>query len=232
MLLMSPVEANAAIGVTCGGQAPGNDDSQLLAALRYMTPRLEGALNVLSLTRGNWVDNFYCSSMPCRGDRNEQSLLLSNGFVLPNTVVITAPDGTTQTAAELLALEDGLEGNVDLDHGVVVLRSWMRGRYRVAYTSGFEEPAPPDPLPVPPEPEYNPEDAVLLNVPDFIKGIVSALLVRWFRSVYVNPKFANKNVSYAQVDAVLSKEIYARVYEKYMRPRVGITFSERIDRGV
>jgi hypothetical protein len=227
MLLMSPEEASNAIGVTCGGQAPGSDDPQLIAALRYMTPRLEGALNVLSLTRGIWVDHFYCSAMPCRGERPEQSLLLSNGFLVAGSAIITAPDGTVQTTAELLALEEPYRGNVDESHGVVVLRSWQRGTYSIAYSSGFEEPPLPDPLP----PDYRPEDQVLLNVPDFIKGIVSALLVRWFRSVYVNPKFANKNISYAQVDALLSKEIYARVYEKYMRPRVAVTFSERVERG-
>lgn len=227
MLLMSPDEANAAIGVTCGGQAPGADDPQLIAALRYMTPRIEGAFNVHSLTRGKWIDTFYCSGMPCRGERNEQALLLSNGFVVDGSISITAPDGTTMTGAELLALEDPYTGNVDLPHGVVTLRQWSRGVYAVTYDSGFEAPTPPDPVP----PNYRPEDQVLLNVPDFIKGIVSALLVRWFRTVYVNPKFANRNISFAQVDALLSKEIYARVYEKYMRPRVAVSFPERLDRG-
>lgn len=221
MLLMSPSEAALGIGAKCGGSSPADDDPQMVRILRYITPRIEGALNVKSIQRKTWRDSFYVPSMPCNtAGRVELSLLLSNGFVLPSNVVITMPSGTTITGAEASAC-------LQAELGVVKLESWTRGIVTVDYESGFEVPADPDPLPTP---APDPEDKVLLGVPDWMKGIATQLLIVWYRTSVLNPKFP-KEISFGQVDSLLKRELYARVYEKYMRPRVGMIFSDRLDDG-
>jgi len=218
MLLMSPSEAALGIGAKCGGSSPADDDPQMVRILRYITPRIEGALNVKSIERKAWRDSFYVGSMPCHSTgRVELSLLLSNGFVLPSNVVITLPSGATLTGAEASAC-------LHAELGYVTLESWTRGIVTVDYESGFEVPADPDPVPTP----FDENDKVLLGVPDWIKGIATQLLIVWYRTAVLNPKFP-KEISFGQVDSLLKRELYARVYEKYMRPRVGMVFSDRLD---
>ena len=219
MLIMSTSEAATAIGAKCGGSSPEDGDPRLSQLLTYMLPRLEGALNVESLVRGNFVDHFFTPAMPpySRGERNEQAFRLSNGFVLPESVVVTDPEGIVYPYAEVPSL--------NADTGVLRINSWTRGTYSVAYTSGFAPEPIPDPLPDP----YNAEMRVLEGVPDWMKAIVIHLLVIWFRTAQVQPRW-NKDLSFAQVDTALRRELYARIYEKYDRPRVAVTFSERMDR--
>lgn len=176
-------------------------------------------MNVESLTRGTFVDYFYCTDMPCHVGRSQQHLRLSNGFVVPDSITITAPDGTIVTAPEPI--------DANLDTGIVKLDSWSRGLYSVAYTSGFLPTDPPDPIPV--DGSYDPENRVLQNVPEFLKGITIGLMIMWYRTTMLQPK-VSKEISYGQVDAALRRELYARIYEKYDRPRVAVTFSERMDR--
>lgn len=217
---MSPTEAALAIGAKCGGSAPSNDDAQLMRILRYLTPRVEGALNVQTISREAGEDRFYLSSMPSSVERPMTQMLLTNGFIVPGTVVITPPLGDVISGAEADELTDHL-------YGTVTLESWSRGMYKVAYQSGYEVPANPDPLPA----GFDANDKVLMNVPDFIKGIVSAVLVVYYRSGTLVSR-ASKEISFGQVAKQLEREIYARVYEKYQRPRVGMVFSERYSNGI
>lgn len=219
MLIMSPTEAALAIGAKCGGSAPNSEDQGLVMILRMMLGRLEAAMNVASLVRGNYVDHFYCTSMPRGQERPEQTLLLSNGFVVPGSVVITSPAGTTYVE------DPDVPHYLNADEGYVRLARWERGVYSVAYSAGFDvEPAP---IPVPPG--YDPEDRVLKNVPDWLKAIAITFLISWYRAVMVAPR-ASKEISFSALEQALRREIFARVYGKYMRPRVAVTFSERMDR--
>lgn len=223
MLLISPQKAAQAIGMNCGGSSPETDDPKMLQVLNYMTPRIEGALNVESLVRGDYVDHFYLAPMPrYTGDRRVQRLRLSNGFLVKDTALVTGPDGATYETDSL--------PNVDLEKGIIDLYSWQRGVYSIAYTSGFE-PTPaleiPDPLPDP----YTPQDLdlrILQNIPTWMEAIAINVMLVWFRAGSAKPNFP-KDISFGQVSLLLQREILARIYEKYMRPRVDVMFSERYE---
>lgn len=214
MLLVSPTDVATGIGAKCGGSAPSADDAAMLSVLRYITPRVEAALEVATLTRGSYVDHFALAPMP-RSDNPESIFLLSNGFIVPGTMVVTDPEG-------LVAAGENVTG-FNNEYGTVRLNSWRRGVYSVAYQSGFEFEAPD------PDSDADPESAVLQGVPDWIKGIVVHLMVLWFRTAQVQPRVV-KDLSYGQVDSAIRRELYTRIYSRYMRPRVAVTFSERLDR--
>lgn len=223
MLLMTVSEAALAIGAQCGGSSPGDTDPQMLLLLRYMLPRVEAALNVESLVRGEFIDHYYLSQMPeCNGngDRRELKLRLSNGFVVPDSISISDPDGVVSTGADLAEIAE-----IQHNEGVLTLLDWKRGVWSVAYTSGYE----PTEEPLDPPEGYVSEDRVLQGVPDWIKAICIQVLVLWYRSTYLQPKMS-KGMSFEQVDQLMRREMLARIYEKYMRPRVGMVFSERMDR--
>lgn len=217
MLVMSPSEVTTALGANCGGGAVEDLDQTMVRILRLITPRLEGALNVESLTRQPFTDFFYLSAMPRGCDPAQSELRLSNGFLVPGTISIIDPNGAT-----VLSGTDA-DDVCDMQKGVVNLSSWQRGNYRVAYQSGFVPGDDPDPKPD----WFVEEDKVLQDVPDWMKGIVVHLVSIWYRSVPAQIK-APKDISYAAVDQSLRRELYARVYEKYMRPRVGVIFSDKL----
>lgn len=218
MLLIDPTEASTAIGVKCNGQQPGADNAQLILVLNYITPRVEDALNVASLIRGAFVDSFYLTGMNARSERPIARLRLSQGFLTTDAITITDMDGL-EIDPEAIEL-------TDLEHGVIELNTWEKGRLSVAYTSGFE----PTAMPVPVPEGFEADRRVLQNVPDWIKGLVITLLVNWFRTTLVSPKLP-QNVNLEALDRMLRKEIYLRVYGRYMRPRVNCFFSERLSNG-
>ena len=222
MLLMTPSEAAMAIGAKCGGGAPEDRDPQLLLLLRYMLARMEGAMDVSSLVRGTFTDTFYLTAKPCHGERPETQLLLSNGFIVPESITITDPDGEEITGADV--------ENVNFDTGVVRLYDWSRGIWKITYDSGFEPEETPDP-----EPDgWNAEEAVLQDGPDWMRAICVEFLVVWYRSAFANPKAPSVGKSagtlYQQVDQLMRREMYARVHSKYMRPRATVMFSEQLTR--
>jgi hypothetical protein len=218
MLLIDPTEAALAIGAKCNGQQPA-DNEQLILVLNYITPRVEDALNVATLVRGDFVDSFYLTGMNARSERPIARLRLSNGFLTEESdIAITDLDGEP-IDAETIEL-------YDLEHGVIELNSWEKGRYSVAYKSGFL----PEEEPTTPPEGYDPNHRLLTEVPDWIKGLVITLLVQWFRSTMLAPKFP-QNVNLEALDRMLRKEIYLRVYGRYMRPRVNCFFSERLSNG-
>lgn len=220
MLLLSPTDAALGIGAKCGGSAPTAEDQQLLSTLRYITPRVEGALNVDSLVRHQCQDVFFLGSMQsAQIHRQRVSMLLSNAFIVPGSVSIQLASGSPITGADADAL-------VDFKYGVVTLESWERGACVIDYESGFAYPAAPEP---PPE-GYDIENSVLEDVPDWIKSIAISMLVIWYRTTVLAPRFP-KDISFGQVSQAMNRELYARIYEKYMRPRVGMLFSERLTYG-
>ena len=219
MLLLSPSEAALAIGVKCGGSAPADDDPQLVAILNYITPRVEDACNVYSLTRTTNTDKFIVQRMPaynsCRWPVPQEvprlSLRLSNGFVVADSVVVTDPDG------EELDLTDSVD--MEREMGMVYLDSWVRGTYTVTYDSGFE--------PVAGETPADADTQVMTGVPMWMKGIAISALVLWYRTVVMSPKGGTKEISHGTILNHLHREIATRVYQRYMRPRVDCLCAER-----
>ena len=214
MLLIDPVEAALAIAANCNGAV--GDNEQLILVLKYVTPRIEDAMNVASLVRGDFIDSFYLPAMNSRCDRQIARLRLSNGYLLGGApLTITDSDGE--------AIDPTFIELVDEENGVIELNQWTKGRWSVAYTSGFEVPALPDPLPD----GYDPDARVLLAVPEWIHALCAALVIQWYRASVVSPKLP-KNVSLTALDQMLRKEIYMRVYGRYLRPRVNCFFSEKL----
>lgn len=223
MLIIDPSKVAVAVGAKCGGKTPDSNDEQIITILNLILPRIEDAMNVASLVRGNFTDSFYLSkpSRRQRADERERiQLRLSNGYVDPTSIVVTGSDGNA-VAHEIVTVETS-----DAEFGIVNLSSWERGAYRVAYTSGFK---PSDPPQDPPE-GYDPNSRVLQNVPDWITGLAIDLVVQWWRTQNINPSVP-KAASYAALDSALRRDIYVRVYGRYMRPRVGVIWSESLSRG-
>lgn len=64
-----------------------------------------------------------------------------------------------------------------------------------------------------------------IDVPRWMKDVATIYLVSWFRRVYVTPKIP-KGVSIAGLLAGLDRELMARVYEKYQRPRANMVWAD------
>lgn len=218
MLLIDPAQAASAIQASCNGAGAASNDS-LILVLKYITPRVEDAMNVAFLARGAFVDSFYLTAMNSRCRTHQVARLrLSNGYLVDGqpVTVLDADGNDVSTDIEL----------VDEKLGVVELNTWKRGRYTVAYTSGFEVPADPDPVPD----GFDPDSKVLVGVETWIQALCSALVVEWYRSTLLAPKLP-QNVNLSALDQMLRKEIYVRVYGRYLRPRYGCFFSEKLTNG-
>lgn len=221
MLLMSPSEAALAIGGKCGGSAPTDEDTQLIAILDILTSRVEIALNVDSLVLAEHVDRavfpyYNLPNFPAIEPPDPKlRIRLCNGFLVPDTVVIKDADGVVVDTTGLI--------DVDRDMGVVNLSEWDRGIHTIEYLSGFE-PITPDPEPT----AYDPCHRVLAGIPTWIKGIVVDMLVQWYRTEVLVPR-AVKDIRYGQLSLALDKILMSRIYSRYMRPRVGVTWGERRD---
>lgn len=215
MLLISPTNAALAIGAKCGGSAPTADDAAMLTILNFITPRVEDALNVESLTLEEHIDHFRLPAMNLGTTQlgPRITLRLNNGFVVPDSVVVTGPDGTE--------IDADIEADIDYIQGLVHLFVWGKGTYKVSYAAGFEPETEPEILPD----GYDTNQRVLQDVPEWIKAIAVAALVTWYRMSFLSPK-ASKDLSYAQVQNALQREIATRVYSRYMRPRQSVVFGE------
>lgn len=218
MLLVNPTTVAELIRATCGGRTPAGDDKDLYAVLRYLTPRVESALNVDSLSRGVFTDTFFLPSQGSSG--RPLGLRLSNGFIVPDSIQVLDASGNEVSADSRDLLGD------DLENGVVSVASWARGRCIVKYESGFEIADLPTPAP-----EWmTPDDRILVGVPDWMVSVITHFLVLLYRTARAAPT-VNEKISYGQVDLAIRRELHARIYERYMRPRVGLIFSDRLTRG-
>lgn len=219
MLIIDPKVLAAAIGAKCGGSAPSADDEGMVTVLNLILPRVEDAMNVASLVRGTFTDHFFLGT-PSRSDRESgkpAQLRLSNGIIDKTSLTVTDANNNV-LATDVIALND--------EYGIVDVSGWGRGHYAISYQSGFEPTPIPDPIPD----GFDPNSRILQGVPDWILGIAVDLVVGWWRTQKLSPS-APKNVSYAALDSALRRDIYVRVYGRYMRPRVGVIWSERLDRG-
>jgi hypothetical protein len=225
MLLISPSEAALAIGAKCGGSSPTDSDPSLLAILNYITPRMEDSLNVASLPRRENRDIFEMLRKPehrCQYPVDiygiQTVIRLTNGFLVPDTYTLVDPLGNEVDMADTDIVD------VDREQGLLRLMDWRKGYYSFTYTAGFE------PAGDPPE-EETPLDAdtrVLANIPVWMKAIVIDCLVLWYRTVMLKPT-ADKDLSYSGMIKELHREIAARVYMRYMRPRNNVIWAEARD---
>ena len=216
MLLISPTEAAMAIGAKCGGSAPSSEEPALLAILQYITARVEDSLNVFSLTLSESTERFYASFMPkySAGVDQSMSIRLSNGFVVPDTVVMIDPLGE---------VVDMTTADIDNHLGVVNLSCWTHGAYTITYQSGFT----PGDLIFPDDPDpVHTENRILVGIPEWMKAIAVSCLVVWYRTSFLSPR-ASKELSYGAVNQAIHQEISARIYGRYQRPRIGHLFTDR-----
>ncbi len=218
MLIMDVATLTAAVNAKCGGNVPDTNDEQLTTILNLILPRIEDAMNVQSLVRGNFTDHFLLPRRASRNNPDERlQLRLTNGFLVENTISVLGESGTPITSDMFYS---------DDDMGIVFLKDWNRGYFTVSYSSGFEPSALPD---NPPE-NYDPNTRVLQNVPDWIQGIAVDFVVQWLRVQRLSPKVP-QNVAYSALENAIRRDVYARVYERYMRPRMGVIWSERMTNG-
>ena len=221
MLLISPSEAATAISANCGGVSISDTDTGLISILELITPRVEGALNVESLTRGFGIDRFTLPAYEAprfpaiNPPTPKLSLRLTNGFVLSDSVVIKDSDG--------VAVDTGWLDKVNSDHGVVMLKDWLQGDYTVEYVYGFD-PITPSPLPS----GYNADRRVLNGIPSWMKGIVVDMLSQWYRTESFVPRVP-KDVSYGQLSTALMNILKSRIYSRYMRPRQNVLFADKVE---
>lgn len=213
MLLISPDEVSQATGVTCGGGAGGSAEAALITILGKILPRLEDAMNVATLLRGNFTDYFSLSG------RNAEPIVLrlSNGYVVEGSVMLHDSEGGTIDASAI--------DFIDYEYGTVNLARQMRGRVAVSYSSGFEAKPVPEPAEGQEPPPLN--AWVLQNVPEWMKALASLYLVEWYRTARVAPQIP-KGVSLSAMEASLRRHVHVRTYERYMRPRVNVVWSERM----
>ncbi len=242
MLLMTPSAAAVAIGAGCGGNVPSNTDAALLTILGLITPKVEAAIGVASLTLAQKTDRFrvdseglyhrfyeghYSGSPPefhagtydydeGRARRNKElTLRLSNGFVVENTVVITDPKGVVVDSVSY----PGIDIYIDQELGVITLDQWRQGTYYVTYMAGFEPASVPFPTPV----DFDQETLVLQNVPDWMRLIVVNYLVQWYRTTQVSIKHP-VGIRFDAVSSALDRAVVTAVHGKYYRPRMGVVF--------
>lgn len=224
MLLMSPSDAAQAIGSKCGGCADA-DYASLTSILNLLTPKVEAACNVYSLTRGEYTEAFEAACMPRGGHPRSEltaklSLRLSNGFVLKDEdepVVITDPEGTVVDSTSY----PDTRIEIDYGRGMIHLDEWIRGVYTVTYQSGFEPTELPDPAPV----DFDPDTRVLQDIPLWMKSIVVMYLDQWYRAVYLSTR-ASKEMSFIQVSEALRRMVHSAVYGTYQRPRMGCVWGD------
>lgn len=214
MLIMSPAEAAIAIQAACGGSPPSAADPRLQYILSYITPRVEAAMNVATLTYGHYEDVFQVVCSPNSGSM-ERQLRLSNAFVLDASLSVTDPYGT-------VTLDTASDVFVNYELGTVNVKCTGTGMYKVAYYSGFTASAIPDPIPV----GWQDAFRYFTNTPAWIRGMAIGFLTKWFRTMPLNPNLP-KDVSLSALERDLDREIYARVYGSFMRPRVDVVFAER-----
>jgi hypothetical protein len=223
MLLIAPSEAATAISANCGGVAVSDTDAGMISVLELITPRVEDALNVESLTRGYGIDKFTLPAYESpkfpavNPPAPKLSLRLTNGFVVPDTIIIKDSDGVAVSA------DEEWFDHLSSDYGIVRLKDWLQGDYTVEYVYGFD-PITPSPLPS----SYNPDRRVLNGIPSWMKGIVIDMLTQWYRTESLNPR-VSKDVSYGQLSVALMNVLRSRIYSRYQRPRQNVLFADKVE---
>lgn len=171
---------------------------QLSGVLLMAQTRLETSLGIDSFERAQYTDIFEIED-----DSDHHLVRLVNGFVVASIAPVAtqvAPNTATAPYDRLLP-----------DLGVIRYKGMKRGeRYSITYTSGFEKD----------------DKNVAKNVPDWLRGICITMILHWYRIGILNPRVP-EGASYTAIIDSAIREILARVYMRYDRPRVGVVFAER-----
>lgn len=130
-------------------------------------------------------------------DTQPRSLRLANAFLTTATPVIK------DAAGEVVA---DLSLTVDRKYGMVYV-ALPGGKYTVEYTSGFE---------------VDEGTKVYKSLPDWVKSIALNVMQLWRRSM--NLGASPKDISHAALLAGMVRELNARIYNRYDRPRMGVQF--------
>lgn len=125
-----------------------------------------------------------------------RNLRLANAFLTADAVVIKDADGVV---VEVTALVDRYNG--------VVTAPLYAGQYTVTYISGFTA-----------EEGTN----VFIGVPEWMKSIALSTMFLWLRAMFRTG--GSKDTSHSALTQGMIRELHARVYARYMRPRNGHDF--------
>lgn len=202
MILVAPSTVAAAISMKCGGAAPADSDETFLNVLSVLTARIEDMLNVDTLSYGEFLDYFDIAYA------GKQKLLLRNGFLVPDDPVSAVIDPYGNK------VDPGVY-DIDKNYGVIALDTGLTvGRYSVQYESGFK---------VTKATGVDPQYHVALNTPTWMVGIIDTIMLSWFRNIQASPRVP-KEISLFALNSALNREVYSRLYMRYMRPRSQVQF--------
>jgi len=207
--LVSPIQVQQSIGGLSGNQSTttGTETIKLTAMMDSVHSRIEELLNVRSLERLAYVDTF---GIPSGRRRSSESLRLTAGFVRTD-----APIQVLDSFGDALN-EDLL--SVDHENGIINVNTTLSGTYKVSYVAGFA---------VANESIGEGHWQVYADAPQWLSGIVYTLAVQWFRVVALRPNLPD-NVNYRALLDALYREVAARIYSRYMRPRFDVHFPRKM----
>lgn len=124
------------------------------------------------------------------------NLRLANGFLTPDAIAFHSVDD------EVLDVTGWL---VERRYGLIQVKL-SPGTYKVLYKSGFAVEDGTD---------------VYLGLPDWVKSIALSVMFMWRRSMNISA--SSKTASHYDLTSSIRRELMARIYERYDRPR---TFQE------
>lgn len=189
------VDGNA--GITgSGGRACGvPPQGQFNTMQDAIRSRVESALEIATLSRMECQDTFELTGRYTERRR----LRLTNGFV--HTIQFVQADGEPYhpDTAPVAQYVDRAKGIIDVDLGA--------GKFIVRYTSGFLADA---------------GTKVYKDLPDWVQSIALNTMFLWLRSM--NRGTAIKDISQTALTTGMIRELHARVYSRYQRPRVDCAF--------
>jgi hypothetical protein len=128
-------------------------------------------------------------------------LRLANAFLTSEAPVFL------DSAGEVLEITPSL---VDRKYGVITV-TLEPGTYTVTYTSGFTA-----------------EEDIYVDVPDWMKSIALSVMFLWLRSMGLAA--ASKTASHHDLNMSIVRELRARIYERYDRPRANHEFHVKGER--
>lgn len=132
-------------------------------------------------------------------ETQSRSMRLANAFLTTATPVIKDAAGEVVTDLTL---------TVDRKFGIVTV-DLPGGTYTVEYTSGFE---------------IEEGTKVYVGLPDWVKSIALNIMLLWRRSM--NLGASPKDISHAALTNGMIRELNARVYNRYDRPRANKLFHD------
>ncbi|MEG1121279.1 MAG: hypothetical protein RSE62_03650 [Citrobacter sp.] len=127
-----------------------------------------------------------------KSDGAEVAFRLSNGFIKRDSVSVV-----------------GSDGSILIDHrlGIVRVANCATGRYTISYASGFEVDT----------------GDIAIDVPDDIQGFIIPAVTLWLRTTVLTLKLPTmQGLSLEHLTAPLLRDIAARIYGSYDRPRATV----------